>query len=375
MKERNLQLDLLRCAAILAVLVAHTGLFRAPASWLEGLVVRPSWTGVDLFFVISGFLISGLLFTEFQKRDQINFRRFAVRRALKLYPTLYVLVFGVAFTRLTKSGFTNIYENVQPLLHDVLFVQSYFPGTYGHFWSLAVEEHFYILLGILLFVMLRRARSGEVDPFRRLPVVFAVVALFCLSTRLIHAIRVPNYSYFTHLFPTHFRLDSLLFGVLLSYWYHFHPARFVSTIRRNHRLLFPTALLLIAPAFIWEQSNFFTYTVGLSLLYLGYGALMIWLLQVPLTTRGFTGRLLGTFAYIGRHSYPIYLFHIAVLQELLKYKALPSRPGEVIYFIGSIAVGIFFSKVIEFPVLRLRDRIFPAEVLPIVPTRSAGPNR
>jgi peptidoglycan/LPS O-acetylase OafA/YrhL len=87
--ERNLQLDLLRCVAILGVLVAHTTLFRTPASWWDRLVVRPSWTGVDLFFVLSGFLISGLLFSEFQKTGGINYRRFAIRRALKLYPTLY----------------------------------------------------------------------------------------------------------------------------------------------------------------------------------------------------------------------------------------------------------------------------------------------
>src|SRR5215472_13778917 len=105
MHGRNVQLDLLRCAAIMGVLVAHSIIFRTPMWWWDQLVARPSWSGVDLFFVISGFLISGLLFSEFQKKGRINFARFAIRRALKLYPTLYALVLGIMVWRLWKYGF------------------------------------------------------------------------------------------------------------------------------------------------------------------------------------------------------------------------------------------------------------------------------
>ena len=100
MRERNLQLDLLRCAAIMGVLIEHTIDFRKTRWWWDHALVTGGWTGVDLFFVISGFLISGLLFSEFQKCGRINFARFAIRRALKLYPTLYVLVFGTVLQQL-----------------------------------------------------------------------------------------------------------------------------------------------------------------------------------------------------------------------------------------------------------------------------------
>src|SRR5579871_4107611 len=88
--QRNVQLDALRGVAILMVLVCHTFVFRK-AGW-EAMLVRSGWAGVDLFFVLSGFLISGLLFSEYQRTGQIRFRRFALRRAFKLYPAFYVLV-------------------------------------------------------------------------------------------------------------------------------------------------------------------------------------------------------------------------------------------------------------------------------------------
>src|SRR5215471_3226627 len=167
MQGRNLQLDLLRCLAILSVLVFHgTNSYNA-RWWWERLIFRFGWTGVDLFFVISGFLISGLLFSEFQRRGQINFRRFAIRRALKLYPTLYVLVFGTTLWRLIHAGFHHVGWIIKPALHDIFFVQSYFPGTYQHFWSLSVEEHFYILLPLALYFMLRKGGWGDNDPFRK----------------------------------------------------------------------------------------------------------------------------------------------------------------------------------------------------------------
>ena len=359
MQGRNVQLDLLRCAAILGVLVAHAIIFRPPMWWWDRLLTRPSWSGVDLFFVISGFLISGLLFSEFQKRKRINFGRFAIRRALKLYPTLYVLVFGILLYRLAGYGFQDWI--IKPALHDLFFVQNYLRGTFPHFWSLAVEEHFYILLPVTLYVMLRKAAAGDADPFRRLPLIFLLVAALCLSARLVNAVYGPPYSVATHMWPTHLRIDSLLFGVLLSYWYRFHYVKFAAVIQRTRPFLFPAALLFILPAVILHPSNFFVYTFGLTSLYLGYGILMIALLQLTLPAKGLPGHLLWFLAYIGQHSYPIYVFHLVVMEALMRLNVLHGWLGLGIYFASTIVAGILVSKMIEFPVLRMRDRIFPPE--------------
>src|SRR4051794_29454248 len=83
-KPRNMNLDVLRGVAILLVLGRHFDYFP--------LWTRVGWAGVDLFFVLSGFLISGLLFEEWKRTGSINIKRFYIRRALKLYPAFYALL-------------------------------------------------------------------------------------------------------------------------------------------------------------------------------------------------------------------------------------------------------------------------------------------
>src|ERR1039458_9010613 len=90
LSRRNLQLDVLRGLAILMVLACHSIFVQKP-SW-NAAFIRAGWSGVDLFFVVSGFLISGLLFSEYRKTGGIRFRRFAIRRAVKIYPAFYAIV-------------------------------------------------------------------------------------------------------------------------------------------------------------------------------------------------------------------------------------------------------------------------------------------
>ena len=351
---------MLRFAAIFAVLVHHVLNFRQPGSWWAALLIRPGWTGVDLFFVLSGFLISGLLFTEFQKTGQIRFRRFAIRRALKLYPALYAVVVAVLLHRLVRPGDMGLQDIVTPFLHDVLFVQSYLPGTYGHFWSLSVEEHFYVLLPLTLYLLMRRVRGAVRDPFRPLPGIFLGVAAGCLGARLVHALMVQPYHYQTHLFYSHFRLDSLLFGVVLRYWWQFHPERVRGCLERFGGYLVPVSLVLILPAFVLEQSNPFNYTMGLTCFYLGYGGLLIAFVRRSLPRAGVSGFLLRECSYVGRHSYSIYLFHVPLTYQLRNHGYLRGWVGVPLYLAASIVAGIVLAKLIELPVLRLRDRFFPA---------------
>ncbi len=341
------------------VLWCHTYLFRKPG-WDDPLV-RSGWAGVDLFFVLSGFLISGLLFSEYKRSGGIRFRRFAARRALKLYPALYVLIALTVVLRLAghREPMSQLWRGVR---NDVFFMQSYTPGTYPHFWSLSVEEHFYVLLPLALYFMLRRTQAGARDPFRLLPWIFTAVAILEIALRLWTAHQFSPFDFQTHASPTHLRMDSLLFGVVLSYWSNFHGERFWKVARARSRGILAVAAILILPIFIVPQTDSKMYTVGFTTTYLGFGALLVASLTVRIETlsRGLRG-LFRALAYVGTFSYSIYLWHFAWLNTMMRLHvtAVPYLGGFV-YFTGAIAVGIAASKLVEMPVLRLRDRFFPS---------------
>src|SRR5207249_3526564 len=132
-------IDLLRGVAILLVICRHWN--------ISPFLGHVGWLGVDLFFVISGFLISGLLFSENEKHGKVDFLRFFIRRGFKIYPLFYTLI-GLT---LLVYYFFDISFSYKNLLPELFFFQNYFAGLYLHTWSLALEEHFYILLIICFF--------------------------------------------------------------------------------------------------------------------------------------------------------------------------------------------------------------------------------
>jgi peptidoglycan/LPS O-acetylase OafA/YrhL len=356
--RRNVQLDCLRGVAILLVILRHTVLFRIPG-W-EVSLVQFGWAGVDLFFVLSGFLISGLLFSEYRRNGAIRFARFAVRRALKIYPAFYFLVLITVLARIALHASDPV---LRPLLHDVFFIQSYMPGTYGHFWSLSVEEHFYILLPVLLYFMIRCNKPGESNPFRFFPWLFSMTAIGLLLARLWTAKHVVPFAWQTHLFPTHLRFDSLMFGVLLSYWAQFHPRRFWAFARPRYFLFILAGVFLISPGFLLTQETPWMYTYGFTVLYLGFGAILIGMLSAPMELMPKVLQLfLRAFAFIGGFSYSIYLWHVPWL-ILLGAGGVLRIPylGVAVFILGSIAVGIMTSRLVEIPMIRVRDRLFPRE--------------
>lgn len=361
-------IDLLRALAIFLVLGAHLQI-RPPETSplfhsLIGIWHRGGWMGVDLFFVLSGFLVSGLLFREHEKFGKIMPWRFLVRRGFKIYPGFWVLI----GTTVAVASLRHDPLHPHTVLSELLFVQNYRSALWPHTWSLAVEEHFYFLL-VLFLVLLSFRKSPK--PFSAVPVAFIVVAVMCLLFRLMMAVNpvVPgNGSVTTHIYPTHLRMDSLFFGVLLSYFYHVHDRQFLEKIQRWRAPLFLCGLLCLAPAFIFRiEYTPFIYTWGFTLLYLGSGALLCALLTMKLPQTW----PLRSIAYIGSHSYSIYLWHFAVLFWIVPLAALfiPAKTNWfcylVVYIVGAVGLGIPMALLIEFPMLRLRDKLFPSRSRPL----------
>jgi peptidoglycan/LPS O-acetylase OafA/YrhL len=355
------RLDVLRSVAVILVLVLH--------GQILDVFNKVGWAGVDLFFVLSGFLISGLFYSEYKKNGSIDAPRFFVRRGLKIYPAFLVMIL-VTFVARRILGQPN---SLGSYLHEVLFVQNYKIGIWQHTWSLGVEEHFYIFLPILLLVMIRLSDNRS-DPFRRIPLVFGLIATSCILLRAA-TIYLTNPNTFGSSMvtnPTHERVDSLFFGVFLGYLYHYYPDALQDRMKSPYvRVLMGLiTVMLLSCCFIFTRENHFLLIFGLSFLYLGFGGLIMLSLQIrnvlPQPLAQPIGALGTACAFIGTYSYSIYLWHIpfqafapGVVRRLFRIQ-LNSAAAFWFYFVGSVIFGILMARLIEFPVLKLRDKLFPS---------------
>ena len=362
--RRDVWLDVLRFAAIALVLGSHMDECTPDVQpWLRAFADTwrcGGWTGVDLFFVLSGFLVSGLIFSEYRRQGRVNTGRFLIRRGFKIYPAFWVVI---AFTIAYRLRYYGGWLTTPKVLSELLFVQNYVEGFWAPHWSLAVEEHFYLLLALGVALTLKFAKPGVKDPFRRLPWVFLAAATFCLSVRWYNGTHYP-FSLRIHLVPTHARIDSLFFGVLIAWalrgglWSgeNFSPARRV-------QLLLAGAALFV-PAFIYPFADVWWVLVfGVIAFYFGGGLLVMaghgiraaW----PLPFR--------VAAFIGEHSYSIYLWHTPYRTWINPRITKPLGINDVwwlrtsFYMVGSIVLGIVMAKLIERPMLMLRDKWFPAK--------------
>jgi peptidoglycan/LPS O-acetylase OafA/YrhL len=350
--HRNESLDVLRCLAILLVLGFHLPYYHV---W-----GRLGWMGVDLFFVLSGFLISGLLFQEYRNTGSIKFKRFLIRRGLKIYPSFYLLI--AMTTALSFLNHSATLRN-QSLLSAVFGLGYYVGASHAivaHTWSIAVEEHFYLLLPLLLLLLI--ARGPKHDPFRAIPILFGILLVVCFAFRWLTLPATIDAR------MTHMRLDSLFAGVTLGYLYHFRRPLF-NKLTGHYAL--GLALLACIPAALLTQRNHIMQTFGLTGLLLGFSLLVAW--AVVRSPKSAIGRSLSRgAAKIGFYSYSIYLWHTALLYLFL------DRPGPPIliywaYITTCIVAGIAAAHLVEMPYVALREKICssPESVLRFSPDAGA----
>jgi peptidoglycan/LPS O-acetylase OafA/YrhL len=374
-RKRNLQLDVLRGLAILLVFGRHVELPYpdGPIGALGQVWFRIGWLGVDLFFVLSGFLIGGLLLSEVVRHGRIDVPRFLIRRGFKLYPGYLVFIAYLLLMPVAKAiaagrdagavlaeGWTHYWPNL-------LFLQNYVATPAGHTWSLAVEEHFYFLLPFALAALAWAGRLRLLAP--------ACVAMVPLFIGLRAVSLWSDDAFAETMSATHLRLDALLFGVGIRALAQFSPERF-EALRRWRGPLLAAGVLLWLPHYFGDPASPWIRTLGLTSTYLGSAAFLIAAYHTRAHDLGWLrpamAPVAAVLAWVGVYSYAIYLWHITTfgfVSRLLGSAGLSGDAGispfawvlsASVMSAGAVVIGAAATFVVEWPVLNVRDRLFPS---------------
>ena len=344
---RRLDLDVVRGLAIVLALGWHFSGEPSGNLVVDALTWPGSqfgWAGVDLFFVLSGFLLGNLVLTEQVRTGRFDGGRFTARRLLKLWPVLYVFL---AVQALTGPELWASY-----LWQNALHLQNYAGTSLAHLWSLAVEEHFYLALAILFPLFARRRGSPRLLAGILVGILVAALALRIWgATQGVSDVRLQ--------WRTHFRVDSLAAGVLLAL-VHVHWPESFERLRRRRGVLAGVLVAGTAELAVVGKHGAVGSTVGFTVAYLTAAALLLLVYRARWVTKA---RWVSVpMAFLGRYSYGIYIWHVlaaATAVHLLQLDAA-SPAGQAVRYGVAIAIGVLATVAVEKPVLRLRDRLLPA---------------
>lgn len=346
-------LDGLRAVAVLSVIVYHVN-----EPWLPG-----GFLGVDLFFVLSGFLITSLLLVEHDRTNRINLSRFWSRRARRLLPAILILLIVVAIVEHQVVAEAAVRAGRRSELLATLFYaanwffiatgRSYFADYGGaspvrHTWSLAIEEQFYLLFPLIMSFGLR---------LRRRWLLVAIIVTLGLSGWLMAVLFTPSNPSRAY-FGTDARIHQLLAGAVLAILLAGRYRRTIVTKTRG--LVLPASGLLVAALFLMRDDGSFYYhggAVGIGLV----AAVLIAGLEHPAPVQDALS--IRPLVSIGKISYGMYLWHFPLIVWLLRYASL--SPGVLLAV--TLALTLLASTasylLVERPI-RVDRRLFRLELTP-----------
>ena len=365
-------LDGLRGIAILLVMFFHYEVrswpWKSGLAWPMWAVIREGWLGVDLFFVLSGFLITGILFDS--RRSLGYFRTFYMRRTLRIFPVYYAYLVAM-FVVLPALPRVVPWQAVTPFdvqiwywsyLSNVLIALQGWqssPSFVGHFWSLAVEEQFYLVWPM---VVLRSSRR-----------VLIWVCLGCMVGALAvrAGLKIAHVSWLANYVLTGARMDSLAMGALVAVAVR-SPGG-LALVTRFARPLAIVGTLAFVALFRWrgleDSSDNAIGTVGLSVIaffFAGIIAVAVTGRPGSLVYRALTWRVL---IKVGKYSYAMYVMHYVVRLTLdatgfsladisTRIPWSPAAHGAYVMTntLATFGLAVLSWRLIEAPFLRLKDR-------------------
>ena len=363
-------LDTLRSVAIVAVILFHTydfhGARTLPASVAP--VAKLGWMGVDLFFVLSGYLIASQFLKPYLAGQQPDLWTFYRNRMFRVLPAYGMVLAIYYWWPLWRES-----PNLPPLWELITFTQNLFANfssdhAFSHVWSLCVEEHFYLLFPLIVLPMMLKPSLN-----RTLTVIGALVlAGMCIRGLFLFQLLRPladsgqsfGSVYMMRIYyPTYSRFDGLLAGVALGLVKTFRPAGWRALTRRGHALLAAGVCLVAVSVYLfWERFDSVTgasvlgIVVGPPVLSLGLGCLV----ASAVSSNGWLRAKIPGAQLLATLAYSMYLTH----KELIHLVDLwfPSiAQGAMYQWLGVYAVCCLAAATVlylcvERPFLRLRDK-------------------
>ena len=350
-------LDGIRALAIAAVILIHLTYGFEP--YYLGKTFKGGFLGVELFFGLSGFLITSLLIEERVRRGSISYRGFYRRRAYRLLPALFFLLLVQVIY--TAAYGDHVLHDIKDLLPSVFYFANWWvalghtlPYGTGQNWSLSVEEQFYFCWPLLLTVILTlRSRNRIVGCF--LALTAAAVVTCALVFHLTHNALSLYYQSETP-------LNVLLLGALFAYLLHtgWRPGRWSKPAGYASLLLLGVLLFTIDPYNPFSPGGLDADSRWLY--YGGYTVIAVacvLIINLALLEGTIFSKVMAwrPMVIVGERSYSIYIWHLLIIQAL--HRALPTQPVFLLVVVSLVLIAIcseFSYRFIERPFLALKDR-------------------
>lgn len=360
------QIDILRIVSAYTIIVGHTYIlwcsaFGYPVFLLQphskskftligasiNMLIRNSSIGVEFFFLISGFLITYLLLEEKKRMNKVNIFNFYIRRLLRIWP-LYFFILAITpfFVFWLKIPSPNYWVNIFFINNFNAIHQGHFSLPFPHFWSISVEEHFYIVWPLFISFV----------PRKKLPYVFYSIILVSILFRIYLFMFVPNYNFVIYL-HTLSRIDVITIGGIIAYY-----IEYLSKIRIPGlgRIIIYLLLIFALCRSSWNDCNSiiqvafrkYFYTVLISMAFINY----------CFNPRAkFQLKRNKFLHYLGKISYGIYMYQEIVIHAIFDKWLIPMHISSIVICVllitcSIIVISIISYELLEKPFLRIKNR-------------------
>ena len=362
MENRLYGLDHLRALAIILVFFFHYYIVSSgQPEWLPE-VASFGWTGVDLFFVLSRFLISTQLFSQIKQGLLISFKTFFIKRFFRIVPA-FITTVGIYFC----FPYFREKEALPPLWKFLTFTQNLSLnlqdyGTFSHCWSLCVEEHFYLFLPIILIILqTSKLISKSYWLLIALFLLGFAIRIYSFNHLYLPKIQEENgwiYWYKFIYYPTYNRLDGLLVGVSIAGIYKFSPNLWNKLSQYGNQFIFLSLCILTISYFLCEdQQTFHSSIFGFPLIAIGFGFMVLGAISPTSFLCKWKSK---TTTFVATLSFATYLTHKGIIHttnKLLENVNIDSNIIMIICILTCIFGAYLLHVIIEKPFMNLRNKI------------------